>query len=487
MKRIKFILLFISIVFILFETKSVAQSTDTSVVIKLNTAEPGIEISDLACGLSYETKDILPNMMGKYYFHPDNEKLIQMMKTLGIKHLRMGGNSVDASNIPLPSEKDIHTFFQFARKAGLTVVYSIRLENGDPEYARMVAKIINDNYKDLVESISIGNEPYYYEEKEIYLEKWGEIRNAVLSVYPDAVFNGPDTNPNLKRMKTLISNFGNPEGRLVQITQHNYAFGCSYENPGERTYIKLIPKDRAESRDRMLSPDAYKQYEGVLDKIEEATKGTDLSFRLSETNSYWYSGLREVSNSNASALWALDYLYWWITHGAAGLSFHTGDITGGVEMQPTFYATFVTSRKGYAAMPLAYGMKLFNLGSNGKVIPVEVTQIPDKQNIAAYATQNSNGDIFLTLINKQYKEKREEKISIQLDRSFKGNKLKSIALVAEDNDISKIAKVTLGGGEIEDDGRWEGKWEDLNATVIDKSTIGISIPSASALLIHFTK
>jgi hypothetical protein len=438
----------------------------------------------LACGLSYETKDLLPDMMGKYYFHPDNIKLIQMLKTIGIKHLRMGGNSVDANNIPLPSEKDIHTFFQFARAAGITVIYSIRLENGDPDYAKKVARIMNDNYKDLVESISIGNEPYYYEEDDVYIKKWKAIHDAILEVYPDAVFNGPDTNPNVKRMKTLISNFNNPEGRLVQITQHNYAFGCSYENPGERTYIKLIPRDRAESRDRMLSPAAYKQYEEVLDKINEAIKGTDLSFRLSETNSYWYSGLREVSNSNASALWGLDYLYWWTSHGADGLSFHTGDFTGGVEMQPAFYAAFATSRNGYAAMPLAYGMKLFNLGNNGRIIPVEVTKASDKQNVAAYATQNSNGDIFLTLINKQYQENREEKISIRFDRKIKGSNIKSMALVAEDNDISKIAKVSLGGSEIEDDGKWEGKWGDLNAAFIDKSTLSITIPTASAILIQ---
>jgi hypothetical protein len=143
MNRLMFLLL---VTLVLLTVNGIAQP----VAIKLNTSNPGHEISPLALGLSYETKDLLPNLKGDYYFHPENEDLITMFKTIGVKHLRIGGNSVDANNIPTPSEKDIHTFFQFARTAGLTVVYSIRLENGTTEYARKVATIIKNNYKDLV-------------------------------------------------------------------------------------------------------------------------------------------------------------------------------------------------------------------------------------------------------------------------------------------------------------------------------------------------
>jgi hypothetical protein len=405
-----------------------------------------------------------------------------MHETLGIKHLRMGGNSVDSPNIPLPSEKDIHTFFQFARKAGITVVYSLRLQEGDPKYARKVARIINDNYKDLVESISIGNEPYYYEDNAVYLEKWAAVHDAILEVYPDAVFNGPDTNPNVERMKAIISGFNDAEGRLVQITQHSYPFGCSYKNPSEPVYIKLVPNDRDSSREKMLDPSAYEIYQEVLNQISEAIKGTELSFRLSETNSYWYSGLREVSNSFAAALWGLDYLYWWTSHGAAGLDFHTGDITGGVRRQPAFYAAFVTSDEGYAAMPIAYGMKLFAMGSNGKIIPVDIST-PGNQNIVAYSTVGNAGNVFLTIINKEYKVIRDQEVSIRLDRRIKDARIRSIVLGAKDNDIAEINDITIGAATIGEDGSWEGKWNDLSVSYIDDFSFSTTIPGASALLI----
>ena len=486
MNRTKIIISTVIIIAFLASNIVVGQSTAKRVTIKLNIQNAGIEISPLASGLSYETKDILPNLKGEYYFHSGNSALIKMFKTLGIKHLRIGGNSVDASNVPLPSEKDIHTFFQFARAADLKIVYSMRLQNGVPDNARKVAKIINDNYKDLVESISIGNEPEYYPDINVYLEKWATIHDAIIEGYPSAVFNGPDTNPNLKSMKALITGFDNPKGRLMQISQHNYPFGCSYQNYEERVYLKLIPRNEAESRDRMLQPDAYKEYEKVLNQIRNAIEGTTLNFRLSETNSYWYSGLKGVSNSNASALWALDYLYWWTTHGAAGLNFHTGDVTGGTQMQPAFYAAFVTSPKGYAVMPLAYGMKLFQMGSNGKVIPVEVTT-PENQNLVAYAIQSKDGITYLTIINKEYKENKGQSVSILFDKKIKGLKIKALVLRLNENNIAGIASLTLGGGAIEDNGNWEGKWEDLRTTNGDDSTIGITMPGASALLIEIKK
>ena len=43
------------------------------------------------------------------------------------------------------------------------------------------------------------------------------------------------------------------------------------------------------------------------------------------------------------------------------------------------------SAHGYEARPLAYGMKLFDLGGYGKVLPVNVAAATN-QNLIAYAT-----------------------------------------------------------------------------------------------------
>jgi len=435
-------------------------------------------------GVSYETKDLLPGDNGSYYFRPDNTALLQLINTIGIKHIRIGGNSVDAANIPIPKEEDIHSFFKFAKAADVKVIYSFRLKDGDPEVAKSAARLVYENYKDLVESFAIGNEPFYYEDDEEYIAKWRSIDEAILEVFPDAVFSGPDQNPDVERLKKVVDEFGAPKGRLVQATQHSYPFGCSYQNPEEKDVNKLIPFEQGPSREKMLDSFAYNTYQDILDGMVGATEDKPVSIRLSETNSYWFSGLKGVSDSYASALWGLDYLHWWASHGIAGIDFHTGDITGGTIRMVCRYAAFSTFENGYEARPLAYGMKLFSMGSKGKIVPIEIVSSAN-QNIVAYATLDEDKTLFLTLIYKEYKDVGEKEITIKLDRSIIGSQVESIELKAENNDIAAGSDgVTLGGATIETNGVWNGKWQKLPASAIADNEISISVSPASAILIR---
>ena len=115
-------------------------SENEPITVKVNTKNPGIEISPETVGLSYEASRLLPDENGVHYFRPDNTALLNMFKTLGVKNLRIGGNSVDAPNIPIPDEQDIHSFFKFAQAANVKVIYSVRLQDGDPNVARDTAR-----------------------------------------------------------------------------------------------------------------------------------------------------------------------------------------------------------------------------------------------------------------------------------------------------------------------------------------------------------
>lgn len=476
-----------NILLLFFSLQSREHSTNLSknepITVKVDTKIPGKEISPEAFGLSYETGQLLPDGKGVRYFRPDNTALLNMFKTLSVRNLRIGGNSVDAPNIRIPGEEDIHSFFKFAKAANVKVIYSVRLQDGDPKVAQDIARIIYVNYKDVLESFSIGNEPGYYKDYEVYTSKWTAIRDAILEVYPEAVFSGPDQNPDVERLKKIVSDFGNTAGRLVQITQHNYPFGCSYKNYKEKDVTKLIPHDAEESREKMLMPSAYRIYNKVLQGIVEAVKGTPISFRLSETNNYWFSGLKGASDSYASALWALDYMHWWSSHGAAGLNFHTGDLTGGTITLPCRYAAFVTSDNGYEARPLSYGVKLFSLGGIGNSLPVKVSSSSD-QNFVAYANLYQNKTVLLTLINKEYKNTEKRQINIQLDASLHDSKVEVTSLKAKNNDIAAGSDaVTLGGAQIESDGTWKGQWQILPDSNVGNNEINMTIPSACAVVI----
>ena len=187
-KKQLFVCLCFTVLFLL--TFNVLASEPVTVLV--NTGNPGDKIPDDALGLSYETFEILPDENGVYYFRPDNKPLITLFKTLGIRNLRIGGNSVDASNIPIPEEADVRSFFAFAKEAGVNVIYSIRLEDGDPLYAARIARLIRNCNAGTLQYFSIGNEPGYYKDYAVYTGKWIAIRNAILQEYPDARFCGPD-------------------------------------------------------------------------------------------------------------------------------------------------------------------------------------------------------------------------------------------------------------------------------------------------------
>jgi len=441
-------------------------------------------ISPQAAGLSYETSSLLPGADGVRYFRADNASLVRLFRTLGIASLRIGGNSVDQGSA-LPTDQDIVSLFDFARAANVKVIYSVRLKDGDPQAAAHAAGLIHQRFADRIECYSIGNEPSYYKDYDIYRARWTTIRDAMVAADPQARFCAPDENPSPELSARMIREFGNEAGRLVQLSQHSYPFGCSYRNPKEKDLARLVPFDAAESREKMLQPSAYQVYQKIHDQTARLVQGTSLSFRLTETNSYWFSGLQGASDSYASALWAADYLYWWISHGAVGLNFHTGDRTGGAITLPARYAVFVTSPHGYQVRPLAYGLKLFDLGGHGTLVPAEVRASPH-QNLAAYATLGEDNSLAITLINKTHgPAAAPTEVQIRLDAPLADAQVRAIELRSANNDIAADAStVTLGGAAIQEDGTWNGAWSEMPKSAISRDAITVTMLPASGMVIR---
>ena len=131
--------------------------------------------------------------------------------------------------------------------------------------ATKVASLIHSRYKDQLDLFAIGNEPYYWlRDHDKYVKRWKILREAVIAGYPDARFCAADEGPMPDLIHKMAGAYGNPAGRLVIISQHSYPFGSSYKNntdPADR--LNHIPHDAAESREKMLSPAAYKTYEKI--------------------------------------------------------------------------------------------------------------------------------------------------------------------------------------------------------------------------------
>lgn len=458
-----------------------------AIVVEIGAADPsGSRLAADALGLSYETSLLRPNADGVRYFRPDNRGLLQVFRTIGVKNLRIGGNSVDDPKVPLPGKDDVRSLFRFARKAGVKVIYSVRLQDGDPASAAEFARLIHDEFRDELECFAIGNEPGYYKDYAVYKTRWTAIRDAIVREFPGAKFCGPDENPKPELIANLVRDFGTLEGRLVQITQHSYPFGCSYKNPrdGMKDVKLLVPVDVVEARNQLVSAPPRKLYEEILKGMQAAVAGTPLTFRLTETNSFWFSGLEGASDRYASALWALDYLHWWMSHGAAGINFHTGDRTGGSVNLPCRYAAFVSSEKGYEVRPLAYGMKLFAASGTGRYLPARVEASSGDQ-VAAYAVARDDGVIAVTLINRDVTNEATIRVDLASAKAVK--KARALKLQAKGNDPAAGSRdVTLNDAGIDEGGKWSGKWTTLAKPAITGTAVSVTLAAASAAVVEVT-
>lgn len=418
---------------------------------------------------------------GSYYFSPKNTKLIALFKQLGVKHLRIGGNTVDDLT-KTPSLYDIDQLFAFAK---LKVTYSVRLKNGDPKESAKIAKHIYDNYKAMVTSITVGNETdqYYHDKQAAYLTDAKAHVDAMRKAVPDISLNGPaihlEASWLLKYAETFKDGY-----KIDYIGAHAYFGGNAY---GE---VKPpVDRDPVPLRKDMLN--WHKKYETFYNKFGPTLSKYKLPFRIDETNTYYMGGAPGASNSMTAAIWALDYLYWWAEHGAAGINFHTGStlpyvkgaIPNGATRKPGYYAAFWNQPNGgYHTQAVGYGIKAFDLGSKGKLFPVKVVA-QDSAHVAAHAVLASDGSVYLTILNKEIGTANRI-IKLNQTKGMNFTKVESMALSVKDNNAGAVEGFTVGGAAINSNGSWNGKWSKVPN---NGNAISVTVPPTSALILHLSK
>ena len=71
----------------------------------------------------------------------------------------------------------------------------------------------------------------------------------------------------------------------------------------------------------MLSPAWQQIYQKYYDEFVPGVKAANMPYRLEEGNNFYNGGAKDVSDTYASAMWGLDYLYFWAAHGSQGINF----------------------------------------------------------------------------------------------------------------------------------------------------------------------
>ena len=183
------------------------------------------------------------------------------------------------------------------------------------------------------------------------------------------------------------------------LTMHLYPGGCSYKNPGKGKLPKdMIKQDAAASRDLILSPQMLGRYDGARKAVATSAQAHGLAHKLGESNSFWFGGLEGASNTYASALWGLDFLWWWVFTAVQGSIFTP--VIWSLAVSQLNMRSLSVLRKDATPIP-GYGLKAFSFGSEGSVIPVTVS-VPANLNLTAYAAIDDSKKLTVTVINKEH-------------------------------------------------------------------------------------
>jgi hypothetical protein len=462
-------------------------------MISVSPSKAGPMISSAFSGFSFEMALLLPNENGVRYFRPDNQPLLALFRQLGIKSLRIGGNTSDRDAKQLPGEADWDSLFGFAKAAGVKVIYCLRLRNGDPADAARTVKYIMDRYAPQVEAFSIGQEPSAYPVEKVdtrsnlermgagaekfsyadYREAWIRFATAIIAAVPTVQFCGPAVHNNAVWARNFMSDFG-PANHVTMCVMHLYAGGAGNKVPTPEI-----------GRDRMLSGEFVKTYQKLHDGFVPMSQTNGLSYRLEEVNNYFNGGATNVSDTFASALWGLEFMHWWAVHGAAGLNFHSGDrVAAGFQLQPSKYTAYHSTSNGYHVRPLGYAMKAFDLGGRGRVVRTESLSNTGAK-LVSYGVQAEDGSLYLTLINKDHGPSAKDVTValVGLDGYATGQVM---FLTTPDGDVATKSGITLGGAEIKPDATWTGSW--TIARELGKQGGGfVHVPAATAALVRLTK
>ena len=334
-------------------------------------------------------------------------------------------------------------------------MWGLNLGTGSKEEAAQEALAVNAALGSSLQSFQIGNEVEdlhrFDKSYETYHAAFLDYKTAILEVAPGAPFSGPDSVGNL----VWVTNFAATEARSTKLlTIHYYRGGAG--DP-KSTLAELLQRD-----DRL---------ENRLEGMREVCRAHNLEFRINEVNSFSGGGKKEVSDTFASALWCLDYMFQLASYGCEGVNIETDINQLGFI---SHYSPIVHDETGRCrARPEYYGMLAF--ATVGKGDMVQLTLDKDDINLTAYATKDEQGLLWLTIINKDFSR------DAAVQGVLTGGQATAEVLRLQAPSMESKEQVTFAGTQVSADGNWvPGPTEKFK---INGGALNLMVPHASAALV----
>ena len=420
-------------------------------------------------GFGYETSAVAQ----ANYFTERNEGLLRLYRNLGRGGLiRIGGNVSDHTRflaraapaaktereVTIINQQNLIDLGSFARVAGWKVMWGLNLGTGTMEQAVGEAVAVQDALGGQLHSFEIGNEVdlmrKFARDFDAYHAEYVDYKNAIRQRLPSAAFSGPDVAGNLTFVEKFIAD-ESPDVKLV--THHYYRSGA---------------RNRNATMENLLLPDGA--FDARLEHLQRLCSDRRLEYRINEVNSFSGGGKQGVSDTFASALWCLDFMFKVAAHGGSGVNMETDINQLGFI---SHYSPIVHDADGVcSARPEYYALLAFSLAGHGSLFKTNIVGA-DEINFTAYATGEPGHIRFLTVINKDL----TKDATIDSTVPVASRSVHVLRLVAASPDAK--AGVTFAGTAVGSDGSWT-PGEGETAPVAD-GVVHVSIPRATAAVLKF--
>ena len=449
--------------------------------ISLSTAAAG-SIGPSFAGLSYE-KSSLTNGT----FSGSNTNLIALFQRLGTSVLRVGGNSVDRT-VWMPNGKgltagqiapsDVTALAAFVKATGWKCLYGINLEGSSPASpytttpalaAAEVAYAVQAFGTSLL-GIEIGNECDLYGDTGNYYAGtgwslttfealWQQYRAAILAVTPGVAITGPASSGHASTWTVPFGQYAS-KSEITLLTQHYY-----------RANGQLATSTSA----FLVTPDPTLVTD--LQQLQAGAQSIGVPYRMSECNSYYNGGADGVSDSYASSLWVIDYLFTCAQNGASGVNFHGGGDSAGYTPIADSDGVVVEARPEY------YGMYLFTLAGQGTLYQTTVSA--GSLNVTAYTVRTPGGGLNLVIVNKDATNNLQ--VSTMLPQTINTASLLELTQLtpgASAPSLTATTGVTIQSATINANGSFTPAA--AYALTAGGTTLNCYVPALSAVLVQIT-
>ena len=344
--------------------------------------------------------------------NPVFEQLLRNLAPNQRPVLRIGGDSTDhtwwpVSHLVRPrgvtysiSSRWLAVARALADGTGARLILGVNLEANQPLIAAAEARALLSGigFRSLL-ALELGNEPNWYATLPWYrnsggrlvfgrqrtydLRAFGAEFSALRKRLPRVALAGPAVGalPWLQNLRSFLG----AEPTLRVVTLHRYPLNRCFTTPGSAKYPTVA---------NMLSSTASRGFAAGIGRYVAIAHQRGDTFRIDEMNSVACGGKAGVSDTFASALWALDALIAVARSGADGVNIHT--------FPHARYGLFTFQRAGAAwsafVRPEYYGLLMFAQAAPPGARLLSVTRIGTPE-VRAWATRGADGTTRLVLIN----------------------------------------------------------------------------------------